>query len=907
MRVIWISITIFLLDQLTKYAIQLNQLAESVPFAQGGLTLLIIKNSDITAQQLHAALLNSTSWMLLGGLIVIPLLILRWNTHFHFITFRTLLGLQLTAGGILSHAFDFILRGNAQSSMELRFFDTFSLKAGVADLALMGGFLLLIYVLLSGATRISSKLTLLRATPAKLDLSPLPRGVDNIHIDVLLSPEFCHNITTVVHRLVEAVIKEVLERKPRQTLSATLFIPLKKSFLTLHQDTLHKAKSSGEPPIIDLLYISLIKFVHLEVANSVATKVRLTKDSVQEHHKRRLGDDKNRHYMETLFRQQDLIVAKVQQLILEGLIENKILHLDKGLKGFLGKSRSFAMDAIRSPLVTSNGPDIAAIQFSYYLLFGHGNYSAMSFLEIDRVLDDLLHDYLKLIPKDDSAEDRSRQREFENDSTTAAILSRPSVLMHPANATILLDQQWSQGKIRKIDRFKQWRDYRTHRAHLRFQQRLTNSMVQGLKKAGLAQWIVAVYEAKAILNRTNPEANSGSLVTILLECDSKKELQQRLVQLFRGVITPAKNDEVVKRWETMQQQNDNLLRQHLAAFISDFSRYRRDLQLLYKFHNASNQIALLSDDKAIHTSRANFTLYEFLLPEEKKGNEQLAIRSHIIIKADLRGSTEVTDRLNQLALNPATHFDRNFFSPINEVISHFGAEKVFIEGDAIILILNDYAGSPQANLIASRACGLAANILRIVARQNKELSCYGLPELELGIGIAHSNESPRFLFDGDHKITISPAINRGDRLSACAWSVRNWRKKIGAPTTHVEVYQPSEQALGHGEKAQKELVYNLNGILIEAAVFELLQKELSPKRIVNKLPHKQESRLFAIKVPDVDGTSSSLLIRQAPVKIYDPEYTLDDCQPVEGRYFYEVIHDKKILDTLRNKPRSSAA
>jgi hypothetical protein len=357
----------------------------------------------------------------------------------------------------------------------------------------------------------------------------------------------------------------------------------------------------------------------------------------------------------------------------------------------------------------------------------------------------------------------------------------------------------------------------------------------------------------------------------------------------------------------MRQNKDHLLRQHLAAFVSDFSRYRRDLQLLYKFHSASNQITLLSDDKAILTSRANFTLYEFLFPEEKKGNEQLAIRSHIIIKADLRGSTEVTDRLNQLALNPATHFDRNFFSPINEVINHFGAEKVFIEGDAIILILNDYAGAAQDNLIASRACALAANILRIVAKQNKELLCYGLPELELGIGVAYSNESPRFLFDGDHKITISPAINRADRLSACTWSVRNWRKKLGAPATHVEVYQPSDLALGHGEKAQKELVYNLNGILIEPAVFDLLQKELSPKRIVNKLPHKQDSQLFVIKVPDMGGTSSSLLIRQAPVKVYDPKYRLEECPVVEGRYFYEVIHDKKILDSLRSKPRSSTA
>ncbi|MEN8170817.1 MAG: hypothetical protein ABFS08_11400 [Pseudomonadota bacterium] len=905
MRFIWISVAVILLDQLAKIALQFRPLSENINFVQGGVALEVLQSSAITAQQINAAMLNGTSWMLAGGLLTILLFASRWNTLFHFISLRTVLGLQLASGGIISHIFDYILRGSVQSSLEFRFYDAFTLKAGIAEFSLISGFILLIYVFLFGATRIHSKIGLLNSTPAKLDFSPLPRGVDNIHIDVQLSPEFCRNISTVAQRLVNRVSDNFNPQKLRQQLTNVLPAALKKSFLTIHQDTLRKAKSSGEPQLIDLLYVSLIKFIHSEVANCVAARINKSKQTTQEPHKRNFGTPKENHNAEHLFRHQDQIIATVNQLILDGLVDEQMINLSKGIKGFLGKSRSFALDAMSSPLLTSNAPEIDTIQFNHYLLFGSEKHKNMSFLQIDRVLDDVLQDYLELIKSNEEDDDtsHSHNREFDGGNTTAEILSQPSVLMHQSNSTILFDQQWSLNKIKQLSRIKQWRKYHKYSSHRRFQQRLAERLLINLKKTGIDRWVVAVYEVKALQARTKSDINPGALIALLVECKNKKELLQRLENIYRSTNTPVDSNEVVKRWELAQKQNNKLLQKYLPTFISDFSHYRRDLLLLYKYHKAADQIELLHDKKSLKTSRSNFTLYEFLLPSEKS-DEQTAIRSHIIIKADLRGSTEVTDRLNQMALNPATHFDRNFFSPINSVINDFGAEKVFIEGDAIILILNDYVGTQQNHLIASRACALAAEILRIVAKQNKELLCYGLPKLELGIGIAFSNESPRFLFDGDHKITISPAINRGDRLSACTWSIRTWREQLNAPTTHVEVYQPSERALGHGEKAQKDMVYNLDGILIEEEIFELLQKELHPKRIVNKLPHKQDSQLFAIRAPGNNGESSSLIIRKAPIKVYDPEYRIDECPVVEKRFFYEVIHDEEILDSLRSTNRS---
>ncbi len=906
MRVIWISIAVFLLDQLTKYAIQFVHQHDSITLVEGWLSLVIRQNSGITLAQLNNALLDSNTWVLLGVLLTLPLVISRANSLFHFTTFRTVLGLQLTAGGMLSYSFDYLLRGTMQSSMELHLLEAFSLKAGVADFALISGFILLIYVLFSGATRISSRLPLKQATTATLNFSPLPRGIDNIHIDVHLSPEFCRSITNVVHRQVNLFLDSIQKQRPFPAASGVLFNPLAQAFLMLHQDALSKAKDSGEPQQLDLLYVALLKTIHGEVENGVSSRIRQAKETIQEHHQRGVGGRADSRYVEELFRQKERIIARLNQQMIEGIVEQQLPNLAKGVRGFLAKSRSFAMDAIRAPMVTANDADTGSVQFRHYLLFGLGKYCNMDFLGMERVLDEQLRDYLPLIESAEANPATSHKLEFENSSSTAATLSRPSVLAHPDNVTILFDQQWSRAKLAQASPLQQWRKYQKYRAQLRFQQRLSEKVIEALKAAGLAEWIITIYETRKILNRTNPELPPWNLTTLLLESKNSKELQKRLQQLNQAAGIQSLNEEIINSWQAIQKSPCKLLREHLYSFMLDFSRYRRDLQLLYKYHHASNQVKLLQDENSIQTSRANYTLYEFLLQEEKQ-IENAAIRSHIIIKADLRGSTEVTERLNQLALNPATHFDRNFFSPINEVINDYGAEKVFIEGDAIILILNDYAGNQHSHLIASRACGLAAGILEVVAKQNKDLVCYGLPELELGIGIAYSNNSPRFLFDGDHKITISPAINRADRLSACAWGVRNWRERLQAPKTHVEVYEPSERTLGQGEKAQKELIYNLNGILMEPEVFKLLHKEISPMLIVNKLPNMQESRLFAIKVAGGDGVSHSLIVRQAPVKVYDPEYGINDCPKVEGRYFYEVIHDREIINILRRQPRPTTA
>ncbi len=174
-------------------------------------------------------------------------------------------------------------------------------------------------------------------------------------------------------------------------------------------------------------------------------------------------------------------------------------------------------------------------------------------------------------------------------------------------------------------------------------------------------------------------------------------------------------------------------------------------------------------------------MYEYPLPEERV-KEEKPIISHVILKADIRGSMDITHTMRVRGLNPASYFSLNFFDPISEILGDYDASKVFIEGDAIILSIFENEDTAQGWYSVARACGLAVNMLHIVRQYNVKNQKHDLPVLELGIGICYKQSPPAFLFDGDSRIMISHAINLADRLSACD---KKLRKRFSESRSHV--------------------------------------------------------------------------------------------------------------------------
>ena len=127
-----------------------------------------------------------------------------------------------------------------------------------------------------------------------------------------------------------------------------------------------------------------------------------------------------------------------------------------------------------------------------------------------------------------------------------------------------------------------------------------------------------------------------------------------------------------------------------------------------------------------------------------------------------------------MRLNPASYFSLNFYDPVNKLLPKYGAQKVFLEGDAIILAILEREG--ESGLAVSRACVLAREMIEIVRGYNELVQRSAMPCIELGVGITLQESAPLYLMDGEHQIMISEALNESDRLSSCNKRAA-WRKK----------------------------------------------------------------------------------------------------------------------------------
>jgi hypothetical protein len=293
----------------------------------------------------------------------------------------------------------------------------------------------------------------------------------------------------------------------------------------------------------------------------------------------------------------------------------------------------------------------------------------------------------------------------------------------------------------------------------------------------------------------------------------------------------------------------------------------------------------------------NGTLYEFLLAEEHKPSEEKVLR-HVVIKADVRDSSRLTRSLMEKGLNPASYFSLNFYDPVNKLLAKYGASKVFIEGDAVILALLEREGE---SLAVGRACVLAREMLEIVNGYNQVVERARLPGLELGVGISFQDCAPLYLMDGEQRIMISDALNESDRLSSCNKRLRKAMEPKRVPF-RVYVMQTGNETDASKGAEDFMMSYNLNGIRISEAAFQRLQQEISLescKLDFPKLFGSEEYQIYSGMVPVGNGIFRRIAVRASRMPQIDPRGF--NLQRWTERNYYEVCSNPAVYAALEKK------
>jgi len=432
------------------------------------------------------------------------------------------------------------------------------------------------------------------------------------------------------------------------------------------------------------------------------------------------------------------------------------------------------------------------------------------------------------------------------------------------------------------------------------QQERLAAFVRLLEDEGIMEHVIASYCVVPLLSEYAPRINPQQLKTALTgrtECDRVERMIQE-----HGKLSPNSLYAAVAKVASCRGAE----RAKVAArFLGDFFHYHRDLRRLETLNSALDTVNLVANDRMRELSRVNGTLYEFLLPEEQSQTDEEKVTRHVVLKADVRDSTRLTRTLMDKGLNPASYFSLNFYDPVNKLLAKYGAQKVFLEGDAIILAILEREGEP--GLAVSRMCVLAREIIEIVRGYNQLVQRSGMPGLELGVGITLQESAPLYLMDGEHQIMISEALNESDRLSSCNKQARKVMEAQAGPF-HVYAFQSAEPEAG-GNSEDSILSFNLGGIRMNEPAFRKLQREISLQPLSVKLPasmapDKGEYKLSSGMVPVDRDIFRKIVVRESRVPRVDPRDF-----SVKGwteRYYYEVCTDPAIYAALEKKKGAKA-
>jgi class 3 adenylate cyclase len=755
------------------------------------------------------------------------------------------------------------------------------------------------------------------------DVDGFGAGIDNVHVDVHLSPRFRELAAITVRKLFAEEMATSIGQTPARLVDAEDLERFRRQYASLFEQTLERHASAQSTELLALLQLALMRclleLVMREHRNQLEECQRAgqqslaagTGHSLALHEKlvllKRHGAGINRRVLKLLFRQ-----------------------LRKLESGELGKLRAAVSTdawplptrALFNPVLLATDPGNVDELSQDYLIAALGDGGDTTWLRLaNQAVLSALVDYLpeygrrqvvgELAPQQLS----ERPRERHDQGILRGFLATELLLSgfmapeeYQEGRTCWIDEPSNLRRLMQVTDVDsgladsslmlapvQWSSARwTH-----FRRELREHLHRRLLHAGFVERIVLCYWMPAL------RAQLGAAMPLALVADfcsgnlSRRRLGERLGML-EGQVERGDALRMLERCQTALRRLESDERAgYLDRFMGDFLMLRRDLKLAYKTYQAMDRLRLPESADEVTLSRANGSLWEFVgraetLPQLRR------TRAHAVVKADIRGSTRITDELVRRGLNPASHFSLNLFDPVNRLLPELGAEKLFVEGDAVILALYDYendsGGDTSTAMPVARACGLARSILRVVAMQNILNRRHGLPELELGLGVAYSPREPHFLYDDGRRIMISAAINTADRLSACSAALRHAGVRPGGAGHRAMLAQPTGAAAA-AAGGEEFLSYNVNGILLEQPAFFQLQREMLLRQTRLSVPGDDNGLYFVGRYNDLAGRRRRLAVRCARVPTWDGSRLgpSDNAR----RHYFEVIADESVMGALR--------
>jgi hypothetical protein len=737
-------------------------------------------------------------------------------------------------------------------------------------------------------------------------------GVDNFHYDVHLSPVFCESISKIIFHLILKSSKadKDLEIEFDWNKDRDEFKHLCRDIML---DAVKRAKmGDGEIQIDYLAQVAVCKFLIQEVAHQFEELMTRLNNLVWEYE----STDDDGVVLQSLGLKEKVLAIRHKRNIIVGNVSKEIfeylLEAQKQLKerreANYGAQSLLKEEIFINPILHVENQNDPYFMLEQYVLLGNRIDDPDKYEVILQLISEMLG-RIKTSSKKEKDEKVFPDEAGKNPAKPLEIekIKIDGWIREVENADLLANYFKTSAEIseRKSKKNQDKDELRWLETMAKEQKKIFNAFYDKFKQKKLISRIIASYEMKAIYQEYCPPLVPQQVLQYLISSEARKSVAAHLKRLK---VYYGKSVSLVNLKKTMMKMGRLKAHQrneYFLQFLKGFFRYHRDLENFKLLKQALDRINLVVDEKTIALSKTNNTLYEFLLRHEQVFElDTKPVTSHVIMKADVRGATVITKQLDESGLNPASYFSLNFFNPISEIVAQYGALKVFIEGDAIILTILERKDDEAGKYCVSRACGLAINMLNVIQKYNAKSKKYNLPILELGVGICYQHAPPAYLLDGKKRIMISPAINLADRLSSCNKTLRRVFDK-NDKAFNLYVYQSGATDVKPLSDDEVILRYNVNGIELNEAGFKKLTSEIDLKTMNCLIPelHKDPIIIHTGKFPLVTGTFQSLIIREDWVQ----ELNRVDLKILGkvNRKYYEVCTQNALKQYVESREKDS--
>jgi hypothetical protein len=796
-----------------------------------------------------------------------------------------------------------------------------------------------------------------------IPMDSLSIGVDNIHHDVFLSPKFAHAARAYLFDLMRQSTKTQyfpgIEVRPVKALDNHGFRKLLAEFL---HSALTQAKHQKNIQIDLLFRLALLKFLTSELGNQFANLILEGKEWIRqrgEHFERSQAAHVIKARLSEMQSARRSVMRKIGQQVCQTLRDVEENVVCKMRRALFGDDFPCYYELLKNRLIFLDGGKDDVWFLEHYVLLGNYVRDPDRFEAMDELFQEFFRDagltisqdpayletnraYTGLLDQAEALRNEIAGLEEQRENLSKRLKRGSGFLNMFASSTAVSDLKASLAEIEprlkhqehkleelgpEIDAAKQKLDFLTKdykgrlgdylnepenarrifdasadvAADAAARARMLSELTDRLQEHDLLYHILAGYEIRSIASEYSPPVHLQQLRKALVSKEELSRVEQVLKQVPSRQLSLKTVEELSRKIRRYSREE---VEQFVLRFAVDFLRLRRDLRDAEHLTAGMERINLVTTEQARELSRMNNKLYECVLPEEAKP-EQDPVVSHVIIKADVRGSTKMTQDLLSRGLSPASHFSLNLHEPVKKLLDRYSAKKVFIEGDAVILAIFETESNLAYARAVAKACILARQILLVCNSYNDRAAASDLPALEIGIGVAYQGSAPTYWTDGESRIMISKALNLSDRLSGCA---KLAKRLLAGQKTHFSVFQFLTAMEGASAEELDEFLvrFNMNGIELNEEGFQKLSEEISLDSIETKLDLPWGKETVTLHYGEVPlGESVELLVLR---KAFAREILPDGQIGAPSLHaYYEVCTSPQLHDLIAALIRTQSA